>query len=76
MKSILARLALVAWLGLGALLLVVPPAWGYIDPGAGGLLIQSLVAGAMATGLVIKTQWRRLRRLVTRSGKGDRRDAR
>lgn len=69
MNRIFARLALVIWLGVGALLLVVPPASAYVDPGTGSLVVQTLVAGSMAAGLVIKTQWRRLRRVLTRSCK-------
>ncbi len=76
MNRVFTRLVLVTWLGLGALLLVVPPASAYIDPGTGGFVLQTLVAGAMATGLVIKTQWRRLRRWVTRSGNANRGDLR
>lgn len=76
MKRVFARLALVTWLGVGVLLLMVPPAGAYIDPGAGSLMVQTLVAGAMAGGLIIKTQWRRLRRLITRRGNADRGDGR
>ncbi len=72
MKEVSTRLVLVTWFVLGALLLIVPPASGYIDPGTGGVMVQTLVAGAMAAGLVIKTQWRRLRRMLTRSGNADR----
>ncbi len=71
MRRVFPHLALATWLGLGALLLTVPPAWGYVDPGTGGFMVQTLVAGAMAAAFVIKTQWRRLRHLLSRDGKAD-----
>ncbi len=38
----------------------------YIDPGAGSLVFQAVVAGAMAAGLTIKVYWRRFRGLFRR----------
>lgn len=69
MNRVFARVALVTWLGIGALLVVVRPASAYVDPGTGSLVIQTLVAGAMVAGLVVKTNWRRLRRVLTRHGR-------
>ncbi len=35
---------------------------GYIDPGAGGLLMQLLVGGVAGAAVLVRMRWRRLRR--------------
>jgi hypothetical protein len=42
------------------LLISAAPLFAYIDPGTGSYIIQMLIAGFLAAGFVIKTQWRRL----------------
>ena len=43
-----------------ALLLCSRPAFGYIDPGTGSVLIQGLVAAFAAVGVAMKLYWHRL----------------
>ncbi len=40
--------------------------WPYLDPGAGSLLIQLLVAGLVGLLYILKTQWTRIRRFARR----------
>lgn len=61
------NLAFTLLLTLGFSLLVLPTANAYIDPGSGSLIFQAVVGALMAGGLLFKTQWRRLKGLVTRS---------
>jgi hypothetical protein len=41
-------------------LLSTVPLFAYIDPGTGSYVIQLIIAGVLAGGFVIKTQWKRL----------------
>lgn len=51
-------------LSVSILTLASPPAYAYIDPGTGALVIQALI-GAMATALVtIRLWWSKLTTLV------------
>ena len=43
----------------------------YIDPGSGSLVLQALVGGMAAVGVVAKLYWRRLRGFFTRSRPGE-----
>lgn len=41
------------------------PAYAYLDPGTGSILLQGLIGGAVAAGSVISIYWRRLKAFVT-----------
>lgn len=48
-------------------LLIAVPAYAYVDPGTGGMLVQ-LVTGGVAGGLILlRLYWRRLKSLVMRT---------
>ncbi len=47
-------------LAASVLLLAPVPAFAYIDPGTGSYLVQLLIGGVLASGFIIKTQWKRL----------------
>ncbi len=36
------------------------PLYAYIDPGMGSYVVQLLIAGALAFGFLLKTQWRKV----------------
>ena len=48
---------------------------GYLDPGAGSLFLQMLLAGILGLGFTLKTYWRRLVGLFRREKKEDRENA-
>lgn len=50
-----------AWL---AIALLAAPAHAYIDPGAGGLLIQALLGGLATVAFVISRYWHQLVRRI------------
>ena len=52
---------------LVVLLLATQPALAYIDAGAGGMLIQVIVAGSVGLGIWIKLSWRRFLSLFSKS---------
>ena len=37
------------------------PAWAYLDPGTGSMILQGLIAGIAVAGFTIKTYWYKLR---------------
>jgi hypothetical protein len=43
----------------------VPPAYAYIDPGAGSILLQSLLAGLATAAAVASIFWQRLKAIVS-----------
>lgn len=53
-------------LGLAAwwVLVIAPDASAYIDPSAGGMLVQLLLAGTAGAAVLVKLFWLRLRRMV------------
>ena len=49
-------------IGLSCLLIVTSiPAYGYIDPGTGSLIIQSLIGAIAAIGVTMKLYWHKLK---------------
>lgn len=47
------------------LLLVVSPAcWAYLDPGSGSMLLQVILGGLAAVGVVFKMYWYRIKRAL------------
>lgn len=61
MRTMIGRMAFVAYLTLCLWLLVVPAAGAYIDPGSGSVIFQAVIAGFLAGGLAFKTYWRRIK---------------
>ena len=59
------RLVNIAWLGLAATLLDTAPAWAYLDPGTGSMMLQVLLGGIAGAMVVGKLYWHRLREFVT-----------
>ena len=43
------------------LLLVAQPAWAYLDPGTGSMLLQVILGGIAAVGVAIKLGWHKIR---------------
>ena len=43
------------------LLLFTQPAWAYLDPGTGSMLLQVILGGIAAVGVAIKLGWHRIR---------------
>ena len=66
MKSI----AKVAWpvavLLTFCVLFAVQPAYAYVDPGSGSLLIQMLIAAVVGISFTIRLYWGKLKELVRR----------
>lgn len=46
-------------------LLVAAPAYAYIDPGSGGMLVQLLTGGAAGALILARLYWRRLKDRLT-----------
>jgi hypothetical protein len=65
----------VAWWfgGMLYLVLVLPEtALAYLDPGAGGLIVQLILGGLTGLLVILKLYWRRLWASVGRLGRGSR----
>jgi hypothetical protein len=45
---------------IGVLLLLTRPAHAYLDPGSGSMVLQLLLGGVAALGVVIKLFWHRI----------------
>ena len=45
---------------VGAALLLPAPAYAYLDPGSGSLVLQAMLAGAAGAAVVIKMYWKKL----------------
>ena len=43
------------------LALFTQPAWAYLDPGTGSMLLQVILGGIAAVGVAIKLGWHRIR---------------
>jgi hypothetical protein len=44
-----------------AMMALSPPAWAYLDPGTGSMLLQVVLGGIAAVGVAIKLGWHRIR---------------
>ena len=59
------------FIGPGAALFFVfgwtQPAYAYLDPGSGSLILQGIIAGIAAIGVVARIYWHRLLRLFSRN---------
>lgn len=56
------------------LLLLANPAYAYLDPGTGSMLLQGLLAGIMAMGVTIGIYWRRLKAFFSGADKQEKND--
>ena len=54
----------VAFLGLVATLFDTGPAWAYLDPGTGSMMLQVLLGGIAGAMVVGRLYWDRLREFV------------
>lgn len=52
------------------LLALAPPAWAYLDPSTGSMVISAIVGLFASLALGIKTYWYRLKRIFRRPDKG------
>lgn len=52
------------WIGFLALLLFCPSVWAYLDPGSGSMLLQVILGGVAAVGVVCKMYWYRIKRAL------------
>jgi hypothetical protein len=59
------NLTSVALLGAIATLFFTGPAWAYLDPGTGSMMLQLLLGGVAGAMVVGKLYWQRLREFVT-----------
>ena len=55
----------VALLGAGSTLFFTGPAWAYLDPGTGSMMLQLLLGGIAGAMVVGKLYWHRFRQFVT-----------
>ena len=62
MRSSLTNVALLAAV---ATLFFTGPAWAYLDPGTGSMMLQLLLGGVAGAMVVGKLYWQRLREFVT-----------
>lgn len=56
------------------LLLLANPAYAYLDPGTGSMLLQGILAGIMAMGVTVGIYWRRLKAFFTGADKTENND--
>ncbi len=68
-RSSMARVACFAAI---ATLFFTGPAWAYLDPGTGSMMLQLLLGGIAGAMVVGKVYWRRLREFVTSRFSGNR----
>ena len=49
------------YLLIAILLLTTQPAWAYLDPGTGSMLLQVILGGIAAIGVALKLFWHKIR---------------
>lgn len=54
------------WLAGAVLLLATAPAWAYIDPGTGSMLVQSLLAVIAVVLVAGRTAWEKVKSFFSR----------
>lgn len=69
------RLVNAALLASAATLFCTGPAWAYLDPGTGSMMLQLLLGGIAGAMVVGKLYWHRFREFVTSRFSGNRSDA-
>lgn len=66
MRPFSRRLAWLAYMTVCFSLMFVPVANAYIDPGAGSMVFQAVIALGLASAVAVRSQWQRIRSLFTR----------
>jgi len=49
------------WLAAFAMVLLAEPAFAYLDPGTGSMLLQVILGGIAAIGVALKLFWHKIR---------------
>jgi len=62
------------WSAVVLLALVAEPAFAYLDPGTGSMLLQVVLGGIAAVGVAIKLFWYKIRVAIGLSRKSDAED--
>jgi len=57
-----------------AICLIPGPVFAYLDPGTGSMLLQLILGGVAAVGVVLKLFWHRIRRALGFGSKSDTQD--
>ena len=52
-------------------LLITQPAWAYLDPGTGSMLLQVILGGIAAVGVALKLFWHKIRAALGFAKKSD-----
>ena len=52
-------------------LLFTQPAWAYLDPGTGSMLLQVILGGIAAVGVALKLGWHKIRAALGFAAKSD-----
>jgi len=60
---------LAALIGFG--MLAPPPAYGYLDPGTGSLIVQVTIAAIVGIGTAMKLYWSRIKAVFSRASEAD-----
>ena len=55
----------------GLAVLAPPPAYGYLDPGTGSLIVQAAIATVVGIATAMKLYWSRIRAAFCRVGRVD-----
>jgi hypothetical protein len=50
--------------------------FAYLDPGTGSLVMQAIIGGAVAVGVVLKAYWHKIAKLFGRTDKKEKKDLR
>ena len=53
------------------LALFTQPAWAYLDPGTGSMLLQVILGGIAAVGVALKLGWHKIRAALGFAAKSD-----
>jgi hypothetical protein len=56
---------------IGLAMLAPPPAYGYLDPGTGSLIVQATIAAVVGIGTAMKLYWGRIREVFSRASRAD-----
>ncbi len=60
---------LAALVGFG--MLAPPPAYGYLDPGTGSLIVQVTIAAIVGIGTAMKLYWSRIKAATSKASEAD-----
>ncbi len=50
------------------LVMLAPPAWAYLDPGTGSMIISAIVGLFATVGLALKTYWYKIKAFFRKDG--------